>query len=396
MPEWVCRLQPAAQKGMPGALALFFMLLPTGTAPPLLALALAFACRLFAGNWDKARAMICQRWFWPVIPMVLLPVIGLLGSQNPDLGMDYAMKGKYWAALLITGTLALDDDQVLLLMKALWLGLFSGALLAAVQVSGLMPEITPHHPGFGVVHTLLSMYLIVGILTAAFYFRHARSGRFKLLLAFLILAFVFHLAVLKGRSGYLIFILVSPMVAANLMHGFRLRTKAVTAAALILALFLSPVVRQTVVDTLNTVTANRQKALLGQNIENMPRFYILSQSLQALKKSPLTGIGTGSLTELTRKNGPEVRHPHNNFLYMGVSFGIAGFLSCAWLFWTLFSVSWRQRHTPLGYVVFSTSLVLFFGGMFDTQILNTGTLVLLTVTYGFLHQLTRNARTEQA
>jgi O-antigen ligase len=80
-----------------------------------------------------------------------------------------------------------------------------------------------------------------------------------------------------------------------------------------------------------------------------------------------------------------VTHPHNNFLYMGVSFGIFGLAACFWFFWKMFKTSWYSRKTGLGYFVLSTCLVLFLGGMFDTQILNTGTLLFLAMAYGMMN-----------
>ena len=132
---------------------------------------------------------------------------------------------------------------------------------------------------------------------------------------------------------------------------------------------------------------NRFNARGYEVVEKFPRPFIVRESIRIIMAHPFIGIGTGSLPEFTREKGSAVAHPHNNFLYMGVSFGIAGFISCFWLFWNMFVRSWRFRETPVGYFVFSTCLVLFLGGMFDTQILNTGTLLLLSITYGFLHQL---------
>ena len=102
---------------------------------------------------------------------------------------------------------------------------------------------------------------------------------------------------------------------------------------------------------------------------------------------PFMGIGTGSITEPTKARGHLVTHPHNNFLYMGASYGILGIAACFWLFWKMFKTSWRLRNTALGYFVFSACIVLFLGGMFDTQILNTGTLLFLSLTYGLLNHL---------
>ncbi len=370
-----------------GCIALTFLLLPTGTAPPLIGMGLACAVWLFSGRFVSVLSIVKQAWFRPVILFFLLPWIGMVYSQNPDLGMDYAMKTKYWIALFVVVGCYYSEKRFFILVSALWAGLFTGAVLALGQVLGLVEPIRVHHLGFGIVHTLVSMYLIIGILMAAFYFKLATTRQSKIGLIVLILAFLFHLTVLEGRSGYLIFVLLSPLVARDLMYSFPLKIKVLACVLLVLSLCLSPVVRNRVVDTVAKVNENREKIMAGEVIKKMPRFYITGQALDVMKKHPIIGIGTGSLTEPTRAKGHEVAHPHNNFLYMGVSFGIIGIISCAWLFWNMVSRSWPSRETPLGYFVFSTCLVLFLGGMFDTQILNTGTLLLLAITYGFLNQL---------
>jgi O-antigen ligase len=114
---------------------------------------------------------------------------------------------------------------------------------------------------------------------------------------------------------------------------------------------------------------------------------MVRESVRIFMAHPFIGIGTGSITEPTKAKGLEVIHPHNNFLYMGTSFGIFGVAACFWLFWKMFKISWQSRKSALGYFVFSTCIVFFLGGMFDTQILNTGTLVFLSLTYGLLNHL---------
>jgi O-antigen ligase len=368
------------------AIALTFLVLPTGTAPPLIGMGLACAIWIFSGP-VSCLSMFKATWFRPVILFVVLPWIGLTYSQNLDLGMDYATKTQYWIAALITAGCCMDERRLFILVCALWTGLSTGAFLALIQFVGLTPPIKEGFYGFGIVYTLVAMYLIIGILMAAFYFKRAKDPMAKGGFLILILVFLCHLALLEGRSGYLIFALLSPLVARDLMHAFSTKIKVLVSVVLVLSLCLSPIVRHRVVDTFKNMSENREKMLKGDQIELIPRAFILSQTLQVMKKNFLVGIGTGSLTEPTKVNGYAVAHPHNNFLYMGVSFGIIGIFSCAWLFWNLFVRSWRARKTPLGYFVFSTGLVLFLGGMFDTQILNTGTLLMLTITYGFLHHL---------
>lgn len=383
--KYLSRIKP--ENVIFGCIALTFLLLPTGTAPPLIGIGLACAVWIFSGRFLTSVSIVKQTWFRPVILFVVLPWIGLIYSQNLDLGMDYAMKTKYWIALFVAAGCCINEKRLFILVSALWTGLAAGAVLSMVQFSGFVKPINASYLGFGIVHTLVSMYLIIGILMAAFYFKQTEKKLKKGVLLCLILLFLFHLTVLRGRSGYLIFIFVAPLVAGDLMFRFSKKIRIGAGVLLILSIFLSPVVRNTVSDTVQGLAANRENALHGEDIKEMPRFYILGQALNVIQQHPFLGVGTGSLTEITRPRGHEVSHPHNNFLYMGVSFGILGIISCFWLFWNMFVISWRFRETPLGYFVFSTCLVLFLGGMFDTQILNTGTLLMLSMTYGFLYHL---------
>ncbi|MCP4024146.1 MAG: O-antigen ligase family protein [Desulfobacteraceae bacterium] len=367
--------------------ALTFLLLPTGTAPPLIAVGLALAVWLFSGRFLKAGHILTRSFFWPVIPFLVLPWIGLLYSLDPELGMDYAMKTKYWIVLLVTAGLVLDEQRIRILIHFFWAGLFMGAALALIQFAGFVKPIDHMFLGFGIVHTLISMYLIIGILTASFYFKSAKTKGYKILLIVLMAAFLFHLTVLRGRSGYLMFACFSPFVAANLMYSFSKKIKVALCILMILSLSLSPVVRQTIHTTMTNLEAQKQKIAQGVDVEEFPRFFIIRSAVEQLIAHPFIGIGTGSLAHPTRLEGHEVAHPHNNILYMGVSFGLFGILACLWLFWTLFIRSWKHRATPLGYFIMSICLVLFFGGVFDTHILNTGTLLLLAMGYGLLNCL---------
>lgn len=366
-------------------IVLTFFLLPTGTAPPLISIGIAGLVWLISGKAVHIKSIIRQSWFFPVIPFFILPWIGLLYSQNLDLGMDYALKTKYWVALFITAELVLDEKRVFLVLKWFWAGLLMGAFLALIQFAGIMTPVNPLHLGFGIKHTIVDMYLIISILMVSFYFKRADTWKNRFGFLFLILAFLFHLTVLEGRAGYLIFVLVSPLVADNLMDRFSLKIKIMVSILLVLCLALSPVVRKKATDLVTNFEAQKEKIIKGEQLVVFPRSFVYHEAVRIFLAHPLFGIGTGSLTEPTRAKGYVVTHPHNNFLYMGVSFGVFGIAACFWLFWKMFKLSWQARETGLGYFIFSTCLVLFLGGMFDTQILNTETLLLLTMVYGMIN-----------
>ena len=165
-------------------IALTFLLLPAGTAPPLIGIGLACAVWLFSGRFLKDVSIVKQAWFRPVILFFVLPWIGLAYSQNLDLGMNYAMKTKYWIALFVTAGCFMDEKRVFILVSALWVGLAAGAILALFQFAGLVTPFEELFLGFGIAHTLVSMYLIIGILMAAFYFKLNNGVRLSLLWLF--------------------------------------------------------------------------------------------------------------------------------------------------------------------------------------------------------------------
>ncbi len=368
-------------------LVVTFLVLPTGTAPPLVSVSLAGLVWLFSGRIFQIPKIAVQSWFWPVIPFILLPWVGLLYSQNSALGFDFADKTKYWIALFLTASLAHNGQRMDILVKSLWAGLLIGAFLAMLQLAGVIPLIKEDFLGFGVAHTLVSMYLLIGILMASFYFKQTEKISEKCLFLGLMAAFVFHLVFLEGRSGYLIFGLLSPLVANNLMAKVGARTRIILCVLLVSLMVLSPVVRDEIHYSMVKFKEQKAQILAGEYATDFPRVYIYGQAVKVLKDHPLTGIGTGSLPVLTKQSGHEVIHPHNNLLYMGTSFGVIGILVCLWLFWEMLKRSWQFRQGKTGYFVFSVTLVLFLGGLFDTQILNTCTLLLLTLTYGFLNHL---------
>ncbi|MCG8639759.1 MAG: O-antigen ligase family protein [Desulfobacterales bacterium] len=381
-------LSPVRSHDLTGSCVLLtFFLFPTGTAPPVISFSLAIVVWFFSGKFSALKSIAGQPWFWPVLPLVILPWAGLLYSQNMELGLDYAEKSKYWLAVLLTAGMAFTDRRMEILIAGLWAGLSIGAVLAAIQFFGIMPPVKDGHLGFGIVHTLISMYLIIGLLMVSFYFRSTESRKKRLALLLLFGLFLFHLAVLRGRSGYLIFGLVSPLIANNLMHRFSFKAKSVVCFSLLGILLLSPVVRTVVQDSYVKLNQQKTEILRGERSEDFIRFYITTETLKLIKEHPILGIGTGSLTEPTKAKGHLVTHPHNNILYMWVSFGIAGLAACLWLFWTMLKLSWKSRESAVGFFVLSSCIVMFMGGMFDTSILNTGTLLFLTLSYGLLHHL---------
>lgn len=366
-------------------IAATFASLPIGTAAPLISIGCAFAVYLFSGKFFRCR-IYQKKWFIPALIFAILPWIGLLYSKDLSLGLDYALKTKYWIAAFLTAAIVFKGKNIKIIIIAFWITLLTGSFLAFFQYVGIIPVPTSGFLGFGIVYTVLSMYLIIGIMMASHYYRSSHRGIEKIVMILLMIAFLFHLTILNGRNGYLVLLLVSPFIVHNLTAKLPISIKGVTFLLLIGALAISPVVQQRAKMTLEHL--KRADVILeGKFDPFFPRPFMFHQTFKMIAKNPIIGIGTGSLKYYTQKTGHVVNHPHNSMLYMEVSFGLLGLASFFWLFGTMFLMSYRKKDDPIGYLVFSICIVIFLGGFFDTLIINSGTSLLLPMGYGLLNHL---------
>ena len=131
--------------------------------------------------------------------------------------------------------------------------------------------------------------------------------------------------------------------------------------------------------------------------EQEDRLYMWRGAIQIFIENPIMGVGTGGFPVVFQERGdpdwPHVAHPHNNFLYMAVSFGVVGILALIWFFWEIFRNAWEERHTPLGYFVFSTALVIFITGLVNTEIVDAATAFLLALATGLQNGFPKFAKT---
>ena len=363
-----------------------FLLLPVRTALPLISIGLACSLYFISGKIKDIKFLASERWLLPIVPFVLLPWVGLLYSKDTVLGLDYALKTKYWVAVFIVAGLVWNENRTRILIKIFWSSLVAGSILGFFQYFGVLKMPSSGYSGFGIVYTVLSMYLIVGLITATFAFRTAKNSKEKLILIFLVCLFLFHLLTLKGRNGYFVLILLSPWLANNLMPSFRKSYKALIIALLILAISVSPVVQNRIQRTIEHLQQTTT-IIKGEWDVQFPRPYMVHQAVKLFLSYPLIGAGTGSLHYYTAQEGHPVSHPHNSILYMAASFGSIGVAVYFWIFGQMFIMAWKRRTTMLGNFILAICTVIFLGGIFETPILNSGTSLLLPLGYGLLKHL---------
>lgn len=326
--------------------------------------------------------------------------IGLIYSPDPEgLGIKFAKKTHYWLYAFAVGGILFTKYPAQNLIKALLMGLFLNALAGFLQMAHIVPTFDTwgmtKYTGFSGGYNTLSLLLTLGIMVASFNIRAVESRKAKLTYIILMLTYFCHLIILEGRGGYLTFALLSPIVIYNLF-GRLYRGAIFLIYPLIIGIMLSsPIIRNrvslSVQELKHHLSADPESAWGKAYTVHQDRFYMWRGAIELFVENPLFGVGTGgygtALKERGKEEWPKIAHPHNNLLYVAVSFGIVGLIVFGWFFWVLLKGGWMHRKSPKGFFVFCSGLVILAGGIVDTPLLNADSSFLLAVVTGLLSAL---------
>lgn len=364
---------------------------PLGTAPPTICGITAAIIWVFSGLAIRKRHIyFTKSWCRPVLFLMVLPWIGLLYTRDlHGLGMDYAGKTHYWIYCMAIAAI-MPNVRTERFIQAFLLGLAVNAFVGLMQLIGFYPPINGWYCGLGRGYSTLSAYLVVGILTASFYFREIEEKRMRFFFIFLMLFYFFHLIILKGRSGYVTFVLFSPLIVYNLFRRRNILKILLVSVLLVSMMLLSPIVRNRIsesVDQLKYHMNADQKSAWGKEYTvRHERFYLWYGAVHIFKDHPFFGVGTGGYgTVLKQRNSPDdplIAHPHNDILYMAVSYGLVGVAAFFWLFGEIIKNAFAQRNNLPGFFVLSSTLVILVSGLFNAQILDAGMAFFLAVVVG--------------
>jgi O-antigen ligase len=375
-----------------------FLSMPMGTSVPIMLGALgAFIC-VISGMAFQVKPFLKQSWSWPVLTFIILPWLGLLYADVPaGSGIEYAAKTYYWLFCLALASVSINNRQLRWLIIAFLLGVAINSCAGILQFAGVMAPKEKWFSGLIRGYGTVTVYLVLGILVSAFYFREIEEPRKRAAIAGLMLLYFLHLIILEGRTGYLTFILVSPLIMKTLFRNLRIWKCALLFVLVVGAMFSSPIVKKRVVLTISQLkyhmTAEPDKAWGREYTRQQDRFYMWSGATQIFFEHPIVGVGTGGYPVVLKKarapGDPLIAHPHNNLLYMAVSYGIFGILAFVWLFGEMIRNAWNLRKEIRGHFILCTAIVIFISGLFNTTILDAGTLLLLSLAAGLQGGLPR-------
>ena len=362
-----------------------FFFLPISTSLLEISSSLALAVWIFSGNFIKTRGRWWnEAWVKPVLLFMLLPVVALLWTDDLVRGVDLASKSYYWFLSFMVASVSFARYSYKRIVDAFLLGLFITSFVVLLQLVGIIPIKSGRAVAFMGPITL-SLLFVLGITLISFYFSRTPALRGKILIIIVMLLYVVGLTVSGGRIGYLVCILLSPLILHNILG--RRYILGLTAAVILGAVIAVsvPVVQQRAMETLNNTeaffTSNQKNSSIGL------RFQMWSGAVHMFLDNPLLGVGTGGFNRAIREYTEEPRlhafdQPHNSYLYIASSFGIVGVLSFGWIIVVFFRKGWHLRHRIEGYSLVAFALVLFLGSMTDSQILSLATAKMFALFMG--------------
>jgi O-antigen ligase len=376
-----------------------FLTVPMGTSPPLVCGVLAAMIWVFSGLVSQVKSFVKQSWSWPILFMIALAWIGMIYTPDPwGFGIQYAGKTYFW--IFCFAAASLQPFRTHWLINAFLLGLAINACVGILQFSGVLVAKHGWFSGLERGYNTVSVNLVLGILLVSFYFREARERIKRVALVLLMAFYFFHLIILEGRAGYLTFIVLLPLMAKTLFKRLGM-IKIVSALLIIIGLMLlSPIVRERLDLTVRQLKYHMEtepgKAWGREYTENQDRFFMWYNALQIIVENPILGVGTGGYPTVVKKRAkvddPLVAHPHNNLLHMVVSHGLFGAAAFLWFFVEVLRNASSQRDKALGHLILCTALVILVNGLFNTTILDAGTLLLLSPVVGLQRGLPKFAQ----
>jgi O-antigen ligase len=330
-----------------------------------------------AGLWPG------NAWILPVLAFAALPWIGLLYTNDLDAGLYYARKTHYWiyAFVVASITSGRNSDKI---MNAFLAGLALTAVVYIFQSEGFVP-IRRYRIGGSINPITYSLLLVFGLLQMSYLINNTKQKRRRLILVLLVVLLFYTVSIVPGRAGYLALLLLSPLFAYKLLGQRHILKVALIMVLIVVSLFLSPTVRKEINEGRNDI--NEYK--LGKiNSSIGLRFHMWEGAARIFLENPLIGIGTGGYkSEMEKFEKPSIKgmvfgHPHNSFLFVASSYGVAGLAVFFWFLSALLKTGWRRRASFAGFSLIAFVLIVIVGSLTDTQIIESHTAIMLSILTG--------------
>jgi O-antigen ligase len=369
-------------------------MLPVGTAPLTLSSLLALAIYLLSGNCFRDRAdWQGQEWVLPLMVLIILPWAGMQWSSSPfGQSLEIAEKSHYWLFAFVAAS-AMKSERVL---RNVLVCFVSGTLITAfmrfLHSHEIIPKSAYLDKAFLGSYITYSLLVVITIVLLAFFYRKMSTLYGKLMIVTLMVVLVLAITQLNGRSGYLALSVLSPWICITMFGKRRVIPILCGLLLMFTLMFTSQRVRKRIVLIPKEIKlyqsgfVSSYKQDDGSSIPSSVGLHLQMwrDSLEIFQQFPLFGAGTNGCKYESNKVYPSqgFTHPHNSYLYVSASYGLAGLALYGWLLVVTAKRAWRTREHLSGYSILAFLSVILIGSLTDTLILSVAPGILLGFTVG--------------
>jgi len=367
-------------------LCLAMICFPFSVAASNILLALVLVTGLFSGCWWKgAKRLWCEYrlFFSSLIAYLTLVCIGLLWSLDPDWGGRILGRHWFWLLLPVVVITLVYQRNRYMLLAAMSFGMTANLVFCVLQANGLIesPAVagstlvnaTGHigHTSFGFMYGIWAAWLLhLGLVL---------GGRARWLLWGLALWALVMVFLAQGKSGYIVSLMLILIVAGKWLREAASRRMMTAFAAVLLLLLLFMAFgpgKERFQGTYEVLSGNVQQQLSASQ-ENAvssvtARLAWWKMSYDLWLEKPLLGVGTGGFPKAAahwqEQHGEVVLglvHPHNQYLFNMVRWGIVGLLLLLILLysWMRIGLAGQWRHSIAMPLVALTGVALLVDGL---------------------------------
>lgn len=361
-----------------GAMALLLGA-PTSIALVNIGVLLVFVGWFFSGNF---------RWKWDVIrgnpitlPCLMLFALVLAGITYTDAPSSYIGSHLYVYSklpmMLMLLTLLYEPRWQNRALMAFALGSLITLVSTYANIWLEVPWSDSRSQGFGVSHHVFNDYIAQGLVMSFFaaltvvYALEARGWVATVAWSLVVVLTVFSIThLLQGRTGQVVLLaMFSALVLVSVPMVWRWRSLAAVFVLMVVLWVSSPLLRERIILAFAEFEQYTRSGVVGTSIG--ARLDMWKNALEMFMASPLWGHGTGGYRVLSEEIYTDLRqcsisciHPHNQFLFFAVEFGLLGVVAYALLIQ-------RSLATALGMTDrFRMLLVAFLAILFVDSFIN--------------------------
>ncbi len=376
------------------SVCLTFFMMPVGTAPLIIGSLLALAVWLLTGVCYRDRAdWQGQGWLMPLTLLIILPWAGMLWSPSPfGQSLNVAERSHFWLFAFVAAS-ALKSERTLRRVQVCFVsGTAFIAIVRFLHYHDIIPRTAYLHKAFFNSYITYSLLVVIAVVLLAYFYRDMPTPAGRSLILVLMVGFVLALTELNGRSGYLALALLSPWICMTMFGRHRIIPIVCGVLLLLTLMAASQRVRERIalipaeiklyqsglVSSYMRADGSLTPSSVGLHLQ------MWKGSLEIFRKYPFLGAGTNGCKYESEKlyPGHGFSHPHNSYLYVAVSHGLAGIALYVWLLAVTARRAWRSRDTLSGYSILAVLSVILIGSLTDTLIASTAPGILLGFAVG--------------